>query len=120
MDDDTDCDDFDADEFDRHILTKQGLLSVIEQLRGRVSHRWQFETLKSYMVGLVNCYGVYQSHPITAQAGLTLCRVRHLGSRETHIPHIEDPFRREFPGSFFCKKSHWRFPGGRALVAEAR
>ena len=39
---------------------------------------------------------------------------------EAHIPHIEDPFRREFPGSFFCKKSHWRFPGGRALVAEAR
>lgn len=83
MNDHTDGHDFDADEFDRHIVTKQGLLSVVEQLRGRVSHRWQFETLKSYMVGLVKRYGVYQSHPIRAQAGLTLCRVRHLGSRDT-------------------------------------
>lgn len=36
---------FDAAGLDQFLSTKEGVLNVIEQLRGRVSHRWRFETL---------------------------------------------------------------------------
>ena len=73
---------FDNAGLDQFLSTKEGVLNVIEQLRGRVSHRWRFETLKPYMDALVKCHGIHQSHSILAQENLTLCRVRHLPQGE--------------------------------------
>lgn len=112
MDSNSDGRDFDAAGLEQFLKTKEGLLNVIEQLRGRVSHRWSFETVKSYMKGLVNCHGVHQSHTITGAAGLLVHRVRHLersdiplranelGAREPE--KTSDYGRCHWPGNPLC------------------
>jgi hypothetical protein len=73
---------FDVAELENFLSTKEGVLNVLEQLRGRVIQRWRFETLKAYIKALVERHGTHQSHSILASNNLTLCRVRGLQNDE--------------------------------------
>lgn len=86
----TNSEEFDVAGLVAFLKTKEGVLNVIEQLRGRINHRWSFETLKKYMEGLVESHGVFQSTLISGSEKLTLHRARHIeeGKQLTHLKEL--------------------------------
>jgi hypothetical protein len=86
---------------DEFLSTSEGLLSVIEQLRGGAKQRWTTEIIRTYAQALTRFgEGVYRSYQIPK--GMTVCRVRALNPDE---PWFSSAAELGSPDEFWTKES---------------